>query len=492
MKMEKWKMTLWETFVCLFLLFLTAVVIVSVIKPENNLPAVRMMWMPLVWVVAFAIMYVLLKKLDRILERMGYWIVLVLCICYGIGVFVMAINSLNEPVHDQYHVLEGGKFFAGLTESISWEYFARCNNNIFPAAFLGILLRLGALFVPGNALVVVVAWNVLQIVVVMLCSFWFMKRLVGNAAAYSVVFMQMMFLPHFGHAISAYTDMMTYGVGIVVLALFCKAKELCGTKKWVCLFFAGVLGGIGASIKMTVLIPLVAIVAWTVLREKRKNILWGFAPLLLATGICLVVNGWTATLPSENLRDAYGTPKLSYWFAIGLQGNGGYVDNQEYSIEMSTVYGMDNKTAYTNAYIKDNLGKVVDLQHLTSKARYNFANGNMGTSIYVQNLEESHLLRRLMHYDGDLYWYQNLYASGYQYALYLLIIVVLAFALFGKHKENVASIEVSLVAIFGIMLYLMLFEANNRQLYNHIPFFILVAVYGVDRIVNLFLYIRKK
>ena len=41
-------------------------------------------------------------------------------------------------------------------------------------------------------------------------------------------------------------------------------------------------------------------------------------------------------------------------------------------------------------------------------------------------------------------------------------------------------------AMFGIMLYLMLFEANNRQLYNHLPWLVLAASGGLVEILNLF------
>jgi hypothetical protein len=53
-----------------------------------------------------------------------------------------------------------------------------------------------------------------------------------------------------------------------------------------------------------------------------------------------------------------------------------------------------------------------------------------------------------------------------------------------KRKDKDTVFAVSLITVFGIMLYLMLFEANNRQLYNHLPWFILAAACGLSEIWN--------
>ena len=93
-----------------------------------------------------------------------------------------------------------------------------------------------------------------------------------------------------------------------------------------------------------------------------------------------------------------------------------------------------------------------------------------------------------MHYEGDMYWRYSMLTTAYMYTFYGLVIIGMILVLV-KKKEKDAIFGVPLIAIFGIMFYLMLFEANNRQLYNHLSWFVLAASTGLVEVWNT---IRKK
>jgi hypothetical protein len=174
---------------------------------------------------------------------------------------------------------------------------------------------------------------------------------------------------------------------------------------------------------------------------------------------------------------------VSYFLGIGLKGNGGYVDNQEYSATLNTIYGLEAKKEWSDQYIRENLREFLNKDHIIQKLRYNFASGGMGCAIFVQNLNENHWLYRTMHHEGDWFWRYNMITTPYMYAFYGLILIGMVLALVNRTEKD-ATFAVSLIAIFGIMLYLMLFEANNRQLYNHLPWFVLAAACGLSEIWN--------
>ena len=75
--------------------------------------------------------------------------------------------------------------------------------------------------------------------------------------------------------------------------------------------------------------------------------------------------------------------------------------------------------------------------------------------------------------------------TAYMYTCYILIIICVTILVIKKQKVDIMC-GVSMIDIFGIMLYLMLFEANNRQLYNHLPWFVLVASSGLSDVLNFF------
>ena len=142
---------------------------------------------------------------------------------------------------------------------------------------------------------------------------------------------------------------------------------------------------------------------------------------------------------------------------------------------------MEDKVAWSTEYIWDNIYEFWNKDHLIQKLRYNFANGGMGCSTFIQTLDSENLLYQLMHYNGKYYWRYSMITTAYMYTNYALIIIGMVIN-FIKKKPLDVSFAVSVISIFGIMLYLMLFEANNRQLYNHLPMFVLVAACALDDI----------
>jgi hypothetical protein len=106
------------------------------------------------------------------------------------------------------------------------------------------------------------------------------------------------------------------------------------------LFLVGSIMGIAVSIKITSSIPIIAFLLCGFLNrndDKKPGIkkflnslYWGIVPVVMIC-VFLLLNWYSTTLPCEAYRDSYGTPKVSYWVGIGIKGNGGYVDNQEYS-----------------------------------------------------------------------------------------------------------------------------------------------------------------
>ena len=70
-------------------------------------------------------------------------------------------------------------------------------------------------------------------------------------------------------------------------------------------------------------------------------------------------------------------------------------------------------------------------------------------------------------------------SSGYFYAL--LLIGMCGQLLAGNRNSGQrkdCTFEIAQFTVFGLFLFLMLWESNNRQLYNHIPWYTLYAVCG--------------
>ncbi len=100
------------------------------------------------------------------------------------------------------------------------------------------------------------------------------------------------------------------------------------------------------------------------------------------------------------------------------------------------------------------------------------------------------LLKSLFWCDGDKYHYFTTYC---QYIWLFVLVAMSAFwfvfvrgLLTGKNKAESSDIEWTMVAlaiaVIGVFLYLLLFEARARYLINFIPIFIVGGTYGLWRV----------
>ena len=473
MKVDSKQNIIWRIFLVVFSIDMTFVWFFSVIKTENHLPASKMVLLPVVMLVILCLFALYINKSAFLV---GYGLLI-----YGIG-----LSGRCEPVHDQEAVYQGALYFSGLSEEINWPYFARCNNNIMPAVILGVIFRIGSIGCRLDPYYFAVFVNVLQVLLTMYCMFKMSKERNGIVGAWLAVIMLALFIPVIGHSKSLYTDSMSFCFGVVGAFLLLNSEKSKSKKHyWINSVLGGLMIGIGAAIKMTVLIAVISILLFSLL-EKNKKL---FCNTCIAFGVALsfimFCNQYTTTLPCEEMRDSYGTPKVSYFMGIGMKGNGGYIDNQEYSASLNTIYGMAEKETWSRQYIKQNAYEFLNKEHIKKKLRYNFANGALGCDIFVHTLENDNILYRLMHYNGDYYWRYSMMMTAYMYTCYILIIACGVLMVVKKQKVDFLS-GVSLITLFGIMLYLMLFEANNRQLYNHLPWIVLAASSGLVEFLNLF------
>lgn len=483
MKMKKQSL-LWTAFLAIFSVNILAVIIFCVLQTQNNLPVSKMVLMPLIFIAAWLMLYLILHKMQNFVEKITPVALPVFLVSYGIVLYVLAITGRGDPVHDQEAVYQGALYFAGLSEEIPWEYFARCDNNTMPALILGGVFRIGSLGGILDPYYFAVFTNVLQVLISMYCLYRLSEARSGVVSGWIAVLMMAGCVPIVGHTLTMYTDSMSFCFGILALYIWQFAKaEKTQKRSWFTYIVIGFLLGIAGLIKMTALIAGVALLGYSVLCADKQKVIRSIAIIAVSLVVVMAGKSMTKMLPCEDMRDSYGLPSISYFLGIGLKGNGGYVDNQEYSAMLNTIYGLEAKKEWSDQYIRENLGEFLNKDHVIQKLRYNFASGGMGCAIFVQNLNENHWLYRMMHHEGDLYWRYNMITTSYMYTFYGLIFIGMVMT-FVRRKNQDVTFSVSLIAIFGIMLYLMLFEANNRQLYNHLPWFVLAATCGLSEIWN--------
>lgn len=297
--------------------------------------------------------------------------------------------------------------------------------------------------------------------------------------------MFVMCLPIWANVQALYTDGMSFAIGIVVLALLKLAMEDCSKcKAGMLSAMAGILAGIGMTIKVTVAIPLIAgFLVFCYCRYVRHYwIIVCF--LLLAAGSYGMTTLWAENYGVWGMAKETGEPILD-WIALGMKGEGNWGSGREYLDYVVNLPTKAEKVEYAKNYIWENRKDFVDLSHFIQKLRCNFASGNFGTKDYTYYpVREQNIVWETFSPWGKYYWRTSQLCFCYIFAIYAIYLTgaVLTFSDLMKKKEISAIKMTADLTLLGNFIFLMIWEANNRQLYNQVPIILIGAVMNARRI----------
>lgn len=175
---------------------------------------------------------------------------------------------------------------------------------------------------------------------------------------------------------------------------------------------------------------------------------------------------------------------LEHWVAMGLEGTGGY--NADVYWMTASVEGKEEKKAVDKAFIQKKLseyGAEGMIRHLKQKIYFTWGDG-----VYFapEKLKREPLKTSRLHawvlYDGSEYAKVYKYCNAYQ----LLLLLGIAASLFRNllEKGRLREVFVIQLAVFGLFLFLLVWETRSRYLVNFVPLFILLALDGMQGIVS--------
>lgn len=478
---------LWKIFLIAYGLGLAAVLVLCILETQDDLPVYAMAIYPLAGLPLVLGLAMAGRKAERFLERHERWMLPLFFVLYTVVMLRLALHSRGIPYNDQAALIRGAKYLAGQGEEMNWNYFARWNHNIMPMLFLSCVYRAAAWLHMTDGYYLMLAINCLQVLVALYCVYWLGRRYSrhGIVSAWTGMLMTAVFLPILGHTQAMYTDAFSYSFGIAAFSIWLysyeRRKE--GKKSWPFLALSGVIWAVGFEIKATAIISLVAVLIYLALFDNWKGFLRNAAGVLPTLAVVAIAcSAYIRTLPSMEYQDTWGVPPVGYFIGVGLEGNGGFDGESEYFLGVTGIAGMENKKAFSRKFILDHLDRFLDPEHMVAKLRYNFATGVMRADDFMIEAENNGFLYNCISYGGHYRKTYRTWVTAYWYMLLEWIVIACALLAWKRGKTGQgesAAVFVPLVSVCGIMLYAMVFEANNRQLYNHVPMIFCAANMGI-------------
>lgn len=485
-----------RAFYGVFSLLLVAILTVVIRYPQDNLIPARIFLYMLAWVIILCGIREILSFLEKLLtqkdlnvcqiSRIG---LIIYAVCYGVGIYIVSLILRSYPVTDYGYLYQTAYNLATGQAVENWEYFSMWTNNLGSLTILTFCMRLGVMLGFADPYYLVLGLNVLYVTSVLL-SLYYLAGKIGEKSfsrQWFTVAVFSLWMPVWACTNSFYSDQLSFGGSIIAVALWLYACDLRRrgapkVKTGAILLFAGAIWGISIVAKATSAVAVVAAAIILLLTWKRAKSYWKNA-ILLCLAMALTVGALSAVsdrYPSKEDEYRLKAP-IEYWFAMGLIGNGTYADNEYLVQQCNYSQNIDERKAFCREMIAENWKNMFQVEHLTDKSAVIFASGKISPTSHIYPYKES-LLWHWVYWEGDYYWKYACLTTSFFYAILLLMLCGTFLWTFEPGNEDSNLVFMFYLTVFGLFLFLMFWEAQNKQLYNHIPWMTLAAVCGLEKV----------
>lgn len=477
-----------------FFLLVSVIFVVVLLKPSNNLIPGRMFLYTLIWLGMAGAVRAFFGVVEKLLAKKGRNIDKISKVCFGVFIcmFAVALYVISpafrtSPITDYQQIYNTALALAQGQPVENWHYYAMYPYNLGTVSLLVLCMKGGFWLGMEDPYYFVLAINVVQVLLVAWAIFYLAGLLKKDSYAFrwTLLFLFLCWTPVWAYTSAFYSDQLSFGGSIIGMALFCAGCKEKKTVKWLLIATAGIIWALGIFAKVTAWIPFVAF-AITILLHCKKTSRWreilAFAAVLFAMTFGL--NWLLQQFPSAELEEQYGMP-AEYEIVIGLLGDGTFGQQTEFVEECLGKESRQDRQEYCRQIIKDNWQSFFDVQRMVAKTRVIFGSGEIAPTALAYPYEEN-LLWNWFSSDGAYYWKYCCLSTGYFFS----VLFLMAWGAFGRltdKKEENPVVFQSYLAVFGLFVFMLLWEAQNKQLYNHIPWMTMAGGYGLEHLYGMIL-----
>lgn len=426
-------------------------------------------------------------------------VVLFVFITHLIIAFALQVNPIAATWDPQFiykaaiNLSTGNNTYTGV-----YDYFARYPNNLGLVFILFPWFKIwGWLNIPYDTLALLL--NVILLNISLWLLYFSARRLFGEIGSKLALIFGIIFITLSPWVTTFYSDSVGMLFPILILYLYLRFQDTKTKNKWLFFVLTSISIGIGALIKPTVLVIVIAIIIANIvskigsynIKAVKKIILWLLSMLLI---ISLSFFGARFIMTSM-MGIKIDTMPESHYVLIGLKKScventslcsyGSY--NAVDDIKSSTFSSMDEYRAYTYKIIKERIksyGLIGYLSYLIDKGAWVIGDGtffayNEGSTAIApmgSNFLGVGLIKDILHIKGKYYIINLIFTQSVWFSILFLLLLNIY-----KRRETCHIMLIIYLSVFGILFFNMIFEARSRYLYLYVPIFILGAVFAINK-----------
>lgn len=459
-------------------------------------PFVVAFWM-LVLFAAIMGIYKLVMKL-KFNEKI---VIPIFLVVYFIAAYFMGTNLKVFPAWDFGTIYEQAvKIVSGDADRIELvSYFLRYPNNQCCFLIVLTLFKIGTFFNYTDYLTLGLGFNALVLAVSLGILYLCIKKIWNKNVALFGLILSMGCCIYVTYVPIFYTD--TFSLPLMNLLLlgyiYIFKQEEMRKKSMIVALITALILGFAFELRATAIIFGVAMFIHIFLSQNFKKAF--IFTVILVLGFYASMKTYHVYYNQTDILqytseeyDYYNFP-YSQWIMMGLKNPGGFDRNDKnYMISLPTYALRVEQSRLEIARRLANYGLNGFLDHLRIKIAFTWSTGDYW-SIKLLNRHIVHpektWLTALVRDEGGSHEAYRIYVHAMAYLMILLLIISLIFSLF---DNSVNFITVLQLAMFGIFLFLLLWESKPKYLVNFLPALYICAIDAVIRLDQLFSKLLKQ
>ncbi len=436
-------------------------------------------------VLYITILVVIYKKALPKIENHKYLPGILIC-CFSIICVITALLLRVNPSWDMGNVFQMAKNYVMIGNVVDSYLYSYPNNMMLTIIYI-FIFKICSIIPNIDYVVAATIFNSMVMIGCVTLMYLIANKMLGRKKALMILLIAIFTTPFYMHAAIYYSDSMSafFTLLIFYLYLYIQEKEVSKVTILAQILLGAILL-VGIKIKITTSFVAIAIIVYHILNIKIKEIAIKNAFVIPTLVIGFIIFQLLVTpfvIKNKGIIDQYEVP-IIHWIMMGLKGNGGYnEEDYRYTFSFPTY---DKKKAADIIEIKSRLGSYNAnsfIKHLTEKLKFAWTDG---TYYAPEKLRRQPVQENVFH---QIVLPSGKYANIYKYLpqimhISMLILILINSYYIFKNKHYQKTDMIIIITMFGLMIFLLLWENRSRYIFTIVPLMIILQVNGIEGLMN--------
>lgn len=404
---------------------------------------------------------------------------------YAILCFLLIFCGIKYRINPSWDMGEAfniAKAYVTEGKYIDSFYLAQFPNNIMMTIVDIVVIKACTIVGVSDFISGITVVNAVVIFISIVFACITVKKLFGEEKSIFMLITCILCAPFYWYAAEYYTDTYSILPTVLLLFLYLKINEKDTFKRKIIwqvmmafvLFFA-------VKIKITAAFVLIAIVIFEICNKNIKKTLINLSIVIpICAVLTLAFNYFVVPkFVSQEEKDLYEIPKY-HWIMMGMEGLGDF-SYKEYAYTQS-FKTLDERNEADIAKIKERIRDrsiSTHIRHISDKLCFAWQDGTyQATSVVTTEIVQKGRLHELIMVSGKYNKVFKYIPQVMHYAMLILIIINVYCII--KRKQFDSKDIIAILSVFGLMLFLIMWENRSRYVFTMIFMMLISQINGVD------------